>query len=65
MEANDPRKLIWYAACDESGIDGQRFYGLGSQWMKYQRRGDFVHIIHELKEKHKCSDEIKVEKAHS
>ncbi|WP_449507123.1 DUF3800 domain-containing protein [Enterobacter ludwigii] len=65
MEANDPGKLIWHVACDESGIDGQRFYGFGSLWMKYQRRGDFVRIIRELREKHNCNDEIKWQKAHS
>lgn len=65
MESNDPGKLIWHVACDESGIDGQRFYGFGSLWMKYQRRGDFARIVRELREKHNCSDEIKWQKAHS
>ncbi|MCD3180328.1 DUF3800 domain-containing protein, partial [Salmonella enterica subsp. enterica serovar Enteritidis] len=54
MESNDPGKLIWHVACDESGIDGQRFYGFGSLWMKYQRRGDFARIVRELREKHNC-----------
>ena len=35
-------KLSWHVACDESGVGGQKFYGFGSLWMKYQRRGDFV-----------------------
>ncbi|HAS8291232.1 TPA: hypothetical protein I7707_21285, partial [Vibrio vulnificus] len=46
-------KLIWHVACDESGVDGQKYYGFGSLWMKYQRRGDFVRIIRELRDKHK------------
>lgn len=62
---DNPGKLIWHVACDESGIDGQRFYGFGSLWMKYQRRGDFARIVRELREKHHCSDEIKWQKAHS
>lgn len=62
---DNPGKLIWHVACDESGIDGQRFYGFGSLWMKYQRRGDFVRIVRELREKHQFYEEIKWQKAHS
>lgn len=58
-------KLIWHVACDESGIDGQRFYGFGSLWMKYQRRGDFARIMRELREKHNFYEEIKWQKASS
>lgn len=58
-------KLIWHVGCDESGIDGQIYYGFGSLWMKYQRRGDFTRIIRELREKHHMRDEIKWQKAHS
>lgn len=65
IENSDPGKLSWHVSCDESGIDGQKFYGFGSLWMKYQRRGDFVRIIRELRQKHNCSDEIKWQKAHS
>ncbi|HHF2926209.1 TPA: hypothetical protein ACPJ0S_004928 [Vibrio alginolyticus] len=57
-------KLIWHVACDESGVDGQKYYGFGSLWMKYQRRGDFVRIIRELRDKHKYDNEIKWQKAH-
>lgn len=60
----NPGKLIWHVACDESGIDGQKYYGFGSLWMKYQRRGDFSRIIRELREKHKYFEEIKWQKAH-
>lgn len=58
-------KLIWHIACDESGIDGQRYYGFGSLWMKYQRRGDFARGIRELREMYGYFDEIKWKKAHS
>ncbi len=57
-------KLIWHVACDESGIDGQKFYGFGSLWMKYQRRGDFVRIIRDLRNQHNYFNEIKWNKAH-
>lgn len=58
-------KLIWHVGCDESGIDGQVYYGFGSLWMKYQRRGDFTRIIRELREQHQMYDEIKWQRAHS
>lgn len=57
-------KLIWHIACDESGIDGQVYYGFGSLWMKYQRRGDFARIIRALREKHRYTNEIKWQRAH-
>jgi hypothetical protein len=60
----NPGKLIWHVACDESGIDGQKYYGFGTLWMKYQRRGDFKRIIRELREKHRYFNEIKWQKAH-
>lgn len=62
---NNPGKLIWHVSCDESGIDGQKYYGFGSLWMKYQRRGDFVRLIRELREKHGFFNEIKWQKAHA
>ncbi|MFM5879784.1 DUF3800 domain-containing protein [Aeromonas sanarellii] len=61
----EPGKLIWNIACDESGVDGARFYGFGSLWMKWQRRGDFAKLISDLREKHNYNDEIKWQKAHS
>ncbi|WP_024529203.1 DUF3800 domain-containing protein [Serratia fonticola] len=64
-ELENPGKLIWHVACDESGIDGQRFYGFGSLWMKYQRRGDFARIMRELRDKHRFYEEIKWQKASS
>lgn len=61
----NPGNTIWHVACDESGIDGQRFYGFGSLWMRYQRRGDFSRMIKELREKHNFHEEIKWQKANS
>ncbi|QYJ98342.1 DUF3800 domain-containing protein [Shewanella alkalitolerans] len=57
-------KLIWHVACDESGVDGQKYYGFGSLWMKYQRRGDFIRKVRELRELHSYYNEIKWQKAH-
>jgi len=45
--------------CDESGIDGQRYYGFGSLGMPHERRGDFAALITDLRKKHRCRDEIK------
>lgn len=64
-DIDNPGKVIWHVACDESGIDGQRFYGFGSLWMKYQRRGDFSKIIRDLRQKHGFFQEIKWKKANS
>jgi len=64
-DVDSPGKLIWHVACDESGIDGQRYYGFGSLWMKYQRRGDFSRIVRALRDRHKFYEEIKWQKAHS
>jgi len=58
-------KLIWHIACDESGTEGARFYGFGSLWMRWQRRGDFSRDLRELREQHRFFEEIKWQKAHS
>jgi len=57
-EQNNLGRVIWHVACDESGIDGQRFYGFGSLWMKYHRRGDFAKLIRDGREKHGYFQEI-------
>ncbi len=45
--------------CDESGIDGQVYYGFGSLWMPWERRGDFTGLVNELRTRHRYKDEIK------
>lgn len=45
--------------CDESGVGGQRFYGFGSLWMPWERRGDFSGLIADLRERHGNASEIK------
>lgn len=45
--------------CDETGMDGSRYYGFGSLWMPWERRGDFARLITDLRMKHGYADEIK------
>ncbi len=49
----------WLISCDESGIDGQRYYGFGTLWMNWQRRGDFARIVGDLRTLHRCANELK------
>ncbi|WP_162287018.1 DUF3800 domain-containing protein [Pantoea stewartii] len=65
LDDGNPGKLIWHVSCDESGTGGARFYGYGSVWMRYQRRGEFSKLMRDLREKHNCYDELKWQKAHS
>jgi hypothetical protein len=44
---------------DESGVHGARYYGFGTLWMPWQRRGDFTARIRELKQEHSYEHEIK------
>jgi hypothetical protein len=45
--------------CDESGIDGKKYYGFGSLWLPWERRGDLTGLVNELRERHRYTDEIK------
>jgi hypothetical protein len=45
--------------CDESGIHGAEYYGFGSLWMPWERRGDFLALVSQLREKNSYSEEIK------
>ena len=47
------------------GFTGARFYGFGSLWMAWQRRGDFAADIQALRDEHGVSDELKWNKAGS
>jgi hypothetical protein len=57
FEVPQHRNFLVY--CDESGIDGQRYYGFGSLWMPWERRGDFCALVRELRKDHRYDDEIK------
>lgn len=48
--------------CDESGTDGAEYYGFGSLWMPWERRGDFHNIITTLRSAHSFTNELKWKK---
>jgi hypothetical protein len=49
----------WLISCDETGVHGARFYGFGSLWMPWQRRGDFAALVQRLRDEHAYHHEIK------
>ena len=57
-----PGVLRWLISCDESGTGGSPFYGFGTLWMNWQRRGEFATLIQELRAKHGYTYEIKWKK---
>lgn len=44
---------------DESGTHGAKYFGFGSLWIPWERRGNFVGTISELRDRHRYRDEIK------
>lgn len=42
----------WLVSCDETGLHGARYYGFGSLWMAWQRRGDFQDWVRAIRAKH-------------
>ncbi len=54
-----PGVLRWLVSCDESGVHGARYYGFGTLWMRWQRRGEFAAIIDALRAKHGFEQEFK------
>jgi len=55
----------WLIACDESGVGGMPYYGFGSLWMKWERRGDFSAGFRSITEKHGYRGECKWNKANN
>jgi len=55
----------WLVACDESGIDGGRYYGFGSLWLAWERRGDLTGQLGELRDRHGFQEELKWNKANT
>lgn len=53
----DHRNYLVY--CDESGVDGQVYYGFGTLWMPWERRGDLTGLVARLRERYRYTDEIK------
>jgi hypothetical protein len=57
-----PGVLRWLISCDESGTGGAPFYGFGTLWMNWQRRGEFAALVQQLRDKHGYTYEIKWKK---
>lgn len=54
-----PGVLRWLVSCDESGVHGARYYGFGTLWMRWQRRGAFAALIDALRAKYRFTQEFK------
>ncbi len=65
MVADNPGTLRWLISCDESGVGGAAYYGFGSLWMSWQRRGDFAREFRLLTERHGYEYECKWNKCHN
>ncbi len=60
VEVDPPPGVVrWLVSCDESGVHGARYYGFGTLWMRWQRRGEFARIIDQLRAKHRFAQEFK------
>ncbi len=49
----------YLVCCDESGIHGAEYYGFGSLWMPWDRRGDFTNLVTTLRDVYEYPNEIK------
>ncbi len=54
-----PGHKNYLICCDESGVHGAAYYGFGSVWMPWERRGDFSALITNLRDKNHYTEEIK------
>jgi hypothetical protein len=54
-----PGHRNYLICCDESGVHGAVYYGFGTLWMPWERRGDFYALVSELREKNRYVEEIK------
>lgn len=59
LTPSSPR-YTWLVSADESGTGGQKYYGFGSIWMPWERRGDFYREFMEVRRRHGMSDEWEV-----
>lgn len=51
--------------CDESGMHGSPYYGFGSLWITYERRGDLTGWVNDLRGRHRMNDEVKWSKVNA
>lgn len=49
----------YLVCCDESGMHGTQYYGFGSLWMPWERRGDFAAMLSDIQKQHRYRDEMK------
>ena len=56
----DAVKNTWLISSDESGTGGQEFYGFGSLWMPYERRGTFYGDFMDIRRRHRLPDNHEV-----
>lgn len=59
-----PQHRNYLVCCDESGMDGSVYYGFGSLWMPWDRRGDFASLFTTLQNAYNYHHEIKWKKVH-
>src|SRR2546425_5096684 len=60
VDDDPPQGVVrWLISCDESGIGGLPYYGFGTLWMGWQRRGEFSGLIKRLRAEHGYEHEIK------
>ena len=69
LATDDPKPIPGYrnflVYCDESGHAGKKYYGFGSLWMPWERRGDFTGLVATLRDKYRYRHEIKWNKIDS
>jgi len=47
---------------DETGMHGSTYYGFGTFWVPWERRGDLQRLVNDLKDEHRLVDELKWQK---
>lgn len=63
-DVDEPARWMvrWLVSCDESGMHGSKYYGFGTLWMAWQRRGDFAALMRDLCDEHGYDHEVKWQK---
>lgn len=59
------KNYTWHLFCDESGISGKPYYAFGSLWIREDYLSKFDVDIQAIRDKYRCSDEIKWQGANS
>lgn len=56
----DRPRSTWLVSSDESGVGGQAYYGFGSLWMPWERRGDFNGGVREIRVRHRMPQQYEI-----